>query len=1222
MIRKISIVITLFMIGYYGYSQSGAYVPKVIPPSPDAASLGKFGEFPVGKYTGSASISIPIYTISSGGIEIPISLGYNASGIKAEEQSSWVGLGWSLNAGGAIAISTVGLSDFRPSSGLLNHSYDLTTFPALSEQAKKDLVTLINMGSLDVDPDIYNYNINGNAGRFLIDKATMQAITIPKSDLQINLPGTNPGNDWEILDAKGNKFIFNKREISVADDRVGNVHSFNSTYYLTKIITTTNEEILFNYQSYTNLYYIRNTSTKDYIDPLNISNPEPDCMQPYKENYSLMEIQGFRIESIIWDGGKALFKKNLTSREDMLNDYSLQVIEIYDKQNVLLKKFNLAHDYFGGVGGENFSTFLTSQMPNKRLRLLNVTESDPANNSLNPYSFEYHENVPYYFTRAQDLWGYYNGSSSNTTLLPKLSQTLGDANRKVNEVAAKGGSLKKITYPTKGFTEFNYESNDALVPASLYYNYEEPVHSPTIEPSNVTAYLGAGQNFTNLAVPVSVTGTDLLKKFTYTITYPSSINCPGTNRDCTGNLEIQLISSDNQHFIDLIAAGTFVNGVSSGEIWLQAGKTYTLSKYGSGINNNTTCQVIGKANPQIFMVNAAPYINVKTGGLRIASIVSNAGVGPSTTKKYFYHANVQAPESEKLLQPSSGSLSSFPVFSYQTVTVGVNYLCSKFIMSANSMAPLAVNGGSTTGYKFCQEVAFSPTEQQKTITEFLSNSDFQDSYSYSYPFVNEQSRDYLRGHVLHEDKYKMNGASFQIVSKESNTYNYVEPSYRSIVGCKNGCIDFLKIYGGVSDCQNFIFKNYRIATKWFYKNSTESKVYNNGILALTNLTNYFYDNDQHLQLTRTETINSQGNQIRTTLKYPADFVASPGNPANVYNSMVNKHQIGEVIEEVKTNISANKELQRVKTNYWEFNGGQQIEPISIQKSINNANLETEIQFNAYDAKGNLIEYVAKDGIVHSILWGYGDIYPVAKIVNKSYTDAITQSGINLSIVNNPTSETALRTELDKLRLLPGVIVTSFTYKPLIGISSQSDANNITTYYEYDAFGRLSIIRDKDNNILKKICYNYSGQAETCPIDNSCSPNWQNTSPALRCQVVNNVNTGYQEQEQSDLNNCNPGNTIRWVVAGYNPAACPLPSSCNSSNCVGDNKKCVNGVCETGVLKIISTRRQKVTGQPDENGMIPWWWQYYCTSAYCFSDGTYVGAYEYPTSGFCTPQICN
>lgn len=69
-------------------------------PTPNAASLGKYGDIPVSHHTGVTNISIPIYTIQEGDINLPISLDYHSSGIKVDEVASWIGLGWSLNVGG------------------------------------------------------------------------------------------------------------------------------------------------------------------------------------------------------------------------------------------------------------------------------------------------------------------------------------------------------------------------------------------------------------------------------------------------------------------------------------------------------------------------------------------------------------------------------------------------------------------------------------------------------------------------------------------------------------------------------------------------------------------------------------------------------------------------------------------------------------------------------------------------------------------------------------------------------------------------------------------------------------------------------------------------------------------------------------------------------------------------------------------------------------------
>jgi YD repeat-containing protein len=71
---------------------------------------------------------------------------------------------------------------------------------------------------------------------------------------------------------------------------------------------------------------------------------------------------------------------------------------------------------------------------------------------------------------------------------------------------------------------------------------------------------------------------------------------------------------------------------------------------------------------------------------------------------------------------------------------------------------------------------------------------------------------------------------------------------------------------------------------------------------------------------------------------------------------------------------------------------------------------------------------------------------------------------------------------DDVRLYPSdAQMTTYTYDPLKGVTSQTDINNRGTFYEYDALGRLSVVRDQDNNVIKKVCYNYAGQASNCSV---------------------------------------------------------------------------------------------------------------------------------------------
>lgn len=107
---------------FIGVNLSAQELPIIIPPSPNASSLGKYLETPVSYATGIPSISVPLYEIREGNISLPINLSYHAGGIKVEEVASWVGLGWDLNAGGVIYRTMQGLPDDSP-NGYINTTH-------------------------------------------------------------------------------------------------------------------------------------------------------------------------------------------------------------------------------------------------------------------------------------------------------------------------------------------------------------------------------------------------------------------------------------------------------------------------------------------------------------------------------------------------------------------------------------------------------------------------------------------------------------------------------------------------------------------------------------------------------------------------------------------------------------------------------------------------------------------------------------------------------------------------------------------------------------------------------------------------------------------------------------------------------------------------------------------------------------------------------------------
>jgi len=63
--------------------------------------------------------------------------------------------------------------------------------------------------------------------------------------------------------------------------------------------------------------------------------------------------------------------------------------------------------------------------------------------------------------------------------------------------------------------------------------------------------------------------------------------------------------------------------------------------------------------------------------------------------------------------------------------------------------------------------------------------------------------------------------------------------------------------------------------------------------------------------------------------------------------------------------------------------------------------------------------------------------------------------------------------IDEVRVYPiDAQMVTYTYNPLVGVTSQCDERNRLTFYDYDGFGRLLDSKDNDGNLLKVYNYQY------------------------------------------------------------------------------------------------------------------------------------------------------
>ena len=132
----------------------------------------------------------------------------------------------------------------------------------------------------------------------------------------------------------------------------------------------------------------------------------------------------------------------------------------------------------------------------------------------------------------------------------------------------------------------------------------------------------------------------------------------------------------------------------------------------------------------------------------------------------------------------------------------------------------------------------------------------------------------------------------------------------------------------------------------------------------------------------------------------------------------------------------------------------------------------------YDENHNPVMISIKNGNSICYIWSYNNAYPVAEIKNADYATIESILGgsgaVSSFAASNPTNAevNSLINTLRNSLLLKDAQITNYTYKPLVGMTSQTDAKGQTTYYEYDEFQRLKNMKDQNGNILRENTYHY------------------------------------------------------------------------------------------------------------------------------------------------------
>ena len=196
------------------------------------------------------------------------------------------------------------------------------------------------------------------------------------------------------------------------------------------------------------------------------------------------------------------------------------------------------------------------------------------------------------------------------------------------------------------------------------------------------------------------------------------------------------------------------------------------------------------------------------------------------------------------------------------------------------------------------------------------------------------------------------------------------------------------------------------------------------------------------------------------------------------NSLFSQNRISEIekIEKYK----GTELLSTSKINYANnWSGNVSFLPQSIVTSKGNNTLESKIKYNKYDEYSNPLEVQQDSGVITSYIYGYNKTQPVAKLENIAYNSIpVTLITAIQTVTDSATStEAEVIAALNVLRSstdanMVKAMITTYTYIPLVGVSTITDPKRDTQTFSYDSFGRLQNVKDRNGNILSENEYHY------------------------------------------------------------------------------------------------------------------------------------------------------
>lgn len=1005
---------------------------------------------------------------------MPISLSYNASGFKPEEQSTWVGAGWSLNAGGVITRAVMGNPD--------NESNYFGIVDILNPPPGDNIVSYLSYakdlsdGLKEAQPDVYYYNFAGHTGKFLLRPD--YSVVRKENDLTIITPclANCVTNKFTIVDERGFTYIFETPETTrmIPDDgnsNPGPAYIYISSWYLTSISAPAgSESVTFDY--YTSDYQPANLGAKSnqsvYVqNGQDACGYHPDAVQSsfYPPDISIKRCYLKEItlkksnNTIAYIDVQSLagVRQDAYSSEDRL----LQALKIYNVLNdtyKLIKQYDFTQGYFANSANPFYKNRLRLDALQER-GVDGVTEVKP------PYQFTYNTDgtMPERYTYSIDHWGFFN-NAGNTTLVPSVpyqdtiyeGQTTAGlgSDREPSFSGSSFSLLNKIEYPTGGFTTFEYEMNKA--------ENNRPV-------GGVRIARMVDNSFSDKQAVIT--------RYSYT-------NDDGSSSGQSGLPEYAVFGSYTQYYIPHLGWNCSLNGYSVETITVSANSIFGLgSVQGSHIGYSqvteyrtslVTDKPLGKTVYKYNVSLTDHDDDIANGDLMEQDVYDQSGKLLQTTSNTYtysildilpgYEARpAQAQTNHEMYCETNATPATYINHGYWETPDPSCMTIKRFntryyldIYSIKSQRKLLTSQvtkqfdqlsnsyiTTTKNYTYDAPGLNYPTRIQQVTSgneQVITEKKYADQFAVISPVddnahgIKNLQQKNIRAAEIESVQYRQNtdGTNKRYINGQIITYSPTMPHPSSILN--------MEAAGTLSSLQSPAISNGTFTYDSHYKPAGSFTYDGSGNLTSQSkasdiVTAYIWGYETSLP------VASVANASFNSLAYTS-FEKS-GTNADWQQEQISVNTTTALTGVQSCNLTSSSKLsklfvrvpdQQLKVSYWSTNGAL-----------------TVITNTTTNAPAGL------PGDTHN-----GWTYYEHILAEDTYMVELTAP--------------AART-IDELRLLPVTAqMVTCTYEPFIGKTSECSSNNVLTFYEYDVAGRLINIRDADKNIVKNFIYHYNNGA--------------------------------------------------------------------------------------------------------------------------------------------------